>query len=136
MHAMSDGNDHQSAADAQNATMGFVTDYMHQAETSLAAGDNNSAMFLFGIAMHPVMDYSSPAHTDPQGNPIPWCGMWGGCSNTRQHGGDSDIWVIHNNHWSIEDVASLNKHPEVQTFENLAMRNWFEALTGRHCDCQ
>jgi hypothetical protein len=129
MHAMSDGKAQQTAQDAQNATMNFINQQMQGAQEVFDSGDTSDAMFLFGISMHPVMDYSSPAHTNPRGNPIPWCGLFGSCSHTFQHGGDSDSW----NPWTIEDVAHLNTDPTAQAFESMAIRNWFQQLTGRTC---
>ena len=128
MHAMSNGNANQSPSDAQNQTAQFVADQMNNAVNVYNSGGNDSAMFLFGLAMHPLMDLTSPAHTDQNGNPIPWCGIapWS-CSQLSQHG-DSP--------WSIEDLSHLNANPEVQELENIIIRNWFEALTGQtlHCD--
>jgi RHS repeat-associated protein len=130
MHAMSDGDTGQTAADAQSATRQFIAQSMSDATRGLDDGFRNVAMWNFGVAMHPVMDYSSPAHTDRHGDPIPWCGLTGGCSNTRKHGGDSDPpW----NPLSIENLKHLNANPAIQDFETMAIRNWFQELTGATC---
>ena len=87
------------------------------------AGAEGQAMFAFGMAMHPLMDVTSPAHTDPNGNPIPWCGCspWS-CSNLWQHGPLPT---------SIERVPNLNARPEIQELDNSIIRGWFQLLTGR-----
>lgn len=127
MHAMSDGTTNQSTSSAQNQTAAFIAAQMHVATNQMNAGATSQAMFTFGIAMHPVMDIMSPAHTDPNGNPIPWCGFapWS-CSNLSQHG---------NSPWSIEDLNHLNAHPDAQELENFMIRNWFQALTGKNLNC-
>ena len=134
MHAMSNGTANQSAADAQDAAAGFTGSEMHDAQSVYDAGGISQSMFIFGVAMHPVMDQTSPAHTDyGTGNPRAWCGMFGSCSNTLEHGGDTDSpsWA-----GSIEDVAHLNGNPEVQELENFLIRTWYHTLTGRGCNCR
>jgi RHS repeat-associated protein len=131
IHAMSNGTAHQSAANAQQQTASFIATQMVVATNQYNAGAMSQAMFTFGVAMHPMMDMTSPAHTDPNGRPIPWCGMMGSCSNTSQHGGDS--WYPQP--FTIEDVAHLNANPEIQELETFLLRTWFEMLTGRHLDC-
>lgn len=88
------------------------------------------ALFLFGVAIHPLMDMTSPAHTDANGNPIPWCGDLG-CSGNRkqvlQHSPNESI--------GHETVRDLNANPEVQRRENLIIRNWYESVTGQKLDC-
>lgn len=37
--------------------------------------------------------------------------------------------------WSVEDLNHLSAHPEVQELENLMVRNWFQALTGKKLNC-
>lgn len=127
MHSMSDGNAKQTSAAAANARDQFIASEMHDAQTTLNAGGWAQAMFLFGVAMHPVMDQTSPAHTDPQGNPIPWCGLapWS-CSDVFAHG-DSP--------WSVEDLNHLNSQPEVQQLENFLIRSWYQILTGEKLKC-
>jgi RHS repeat-associated protein len=127
MHSMSNGSADQSPADAQNQISQFVGEQMNNAREVYNAGGNDQSMFLFGLAMHPVMDQTSPAHTDSNGNPIPWCGLapWS-CSQLSEHG-DSP--------WSIEDLDHLNRDPEAQELENFLIRNWFQALTGKKLEC-
>lgn len=127
VHSMRDGNAGQGPAVAQQLRDQFIASQMHDAQEVLNAGGRDQAMFIFGVAMHPVMDMTSPAHTDPQGNPIPWCGFapWS-CSNLSQHG-DSP--------WSIEDLNHLDSHPETQELENFLIRNWYQTLTGKPLNC-
>jgi hypothetical protein len=132
MHSMSDGNGSEGPNLAKYERDRFVQQQMSNAQTVLNAGGRSQAMFIFGVAMHPLMDMTSPAHTDAQGNPIPWCGLTGGCSQTHLHGGDSYKYP---NPMSIEDVSHLNTNPYIQQMENLIMQSWFEALTGKKLDC-
>jgi uncharacterized protein RhaS with RHS repeats len=127
MHAMSDGTANQSPSAAQNQTASFVAANMKVANSQYKAGATSQAMFTFGLAMHPLMDVTSPAHTDQNGNPIPWCGTNpASCSQWSKHGD----WPT-----SIEDLKHLNAHPEVQESENFIIRNWFQALTGKKLSC-
>ncbi len=84
---MRNGTANQSVSSAQNQTASFIGTQMRVAERQMDAGATSEAMFMFGVAMHPVIEMMSPAHTDPNGNPIPWCGFapWS-CSNLLQHG--------------------------------------------------
>ena len=106
----------------------FVSDEMAGATSVYNAGGNTQAMFLFGLAMHPLMDMTSPAHTDQNGNPIPWCGLNPfSCSQLRLHG---DVPLT-----SIENLSHLNADPSVQERENLLIRNAFQSLTGTKLNC-
>ena len=106
---------------------------MRFAANAAQAGGSDQALFDFGAAMHPLMDMTSPAHTDyATGEPRPWCGVFGSCSNTFDHGGDSDA----PNPWSIEDLDALNSRPDVQDAENDIIRRYYHDLTGRGCHCK
>jgi hypothetical protein len=127
MHAMSDGTANQSVTAAQQQTAAFIWAEMGSAANEMSAGANDQAMFTFGLAMHPVMDVTSPAHTDANGNPIPWCGMSvGSCSHLLEHG-PSPL--------SIEDLKHLNASPNVQDTENFLIRTFFQSLTGKRLPC-
>ena len=76
------------------------------------------------------MDGTSPAHMDPQGNPIPWCGYLGcggidGLKQVNQHSG-YDIT-------GIERVQDLTV--PIQQNNTRMIRNWYQALTGQSLDC-
>jgi RHS repeat-associated protein len=60
----------QSSADAIAATHAFESQMIAAAQAAAAAGDRQSALQYLAQAMHPMMDSSSPAHTDDNGNPI------------------------------------------------------------------
>ncbi len=132
MHSMSNGNIAQTPDAAITQRDQYIAAQMTIATNQLRAGQSDQALFTFGAGMHPVMDMTSPAHTDANGNPIPWCGLFGGCSNSHLHGGDSDSpnWL-----GSIENVEHLNANPHVQEQENALIRARYRALTGRGCSC-
>jgi hypothetical protein len=90
-------------------------------------------MFTFGFAMHPLMDQTSPAHTDPNGNALAWCGPFGWCSDRRLHGDDEMAGVP--NPFTLEGVDELNQLPEVQQAENVILRFYFQKLSGRKLNC-
>jgi len=62
----------QSVAEAQKLMCQFVKDKLNQYRAALAAGDTYAAYFALGQALHPVMDYTSPAHRGWQvwANPV------------------------------------------------------------------
>jgi RHS repeat-associated protein len=129
MHSMRNGssNPPQSAADAISMRDQFVATQFQNATNQMHQGNQDQALFDLGFALHPLMDMTSPAHTDLQGNPIPWCGLapWS-CSQLSQHG-DGDH--------SLENVGALNAHPEVQERENGIIRKYYETLTGHKLGC-
>jgi hypothetical protein len=125
MHAMSNGDSGQLPPDARNAAAAFTATEMQDARTLYdTPGGESAAMYVFGLAMHPVMDETSPAHTNYQnGNPIPWCGPSPfGCSQIFEHGDFPS---------SVEDLDALNHNPEAQELANVIIRYWFHVLTGR-----
>lgn len=132
MHSMRDGALNQTPAAALAQRDQYIAATMTVATNQLQAGQSDQALFTFGAAMHPIMDMTSPAHTDADGNPIAWCSAFTGCSQTLDHGGDSDPG---NNPLSIENVAHLNANPHVQELENALIRARYRALTGRGCNC-
>jgi hypothetical protein len=68
----------QSPAEAKQQAQDFITTDEQLAKsvqkgTPAKASDiNDKSLSLFGNAGHTVMDSTSPAHVDPQGNPLPW----------------------------------------------------------------
>ncbi len=123
----------QSAEAANLGRNSFMHGQLMTARSQWNAGARNQAMFTFGVAMHAPMDWTSPAHTDNQGNPIPWCGMGGcgpGTQSVFEHSADGFPW------WGgRERVADLNAHPELQEVNNLIIRHWYEQLTGQKLQC-
>ena len=75
----------QTVADAVTARDNFITTTIAQARTAAEANDVPTALRLLGEALHPVMDYSSPMHTDGNGEPRMWRGLvrdgWGHSPN-------------------------------------------------------
>lgn len=129
MHSMTNGssNPPQTAADMAQQRDQFVATQTANAANELQQGNEDQALFDFGYAMHPLMDATSPAHVDPQGNPIPWCGLNPvGCSQFSQHGDTP---------WSKENLKALNARPDVQQRMNGIIRSYYESLTGRKLKC-
>jgi hypothetical protein len=68
----------EKPADAKEKTQNFVKTEEHEAQvdqkgTPTNASDiNDKSLSAFGEAAHTVADGTSPAHVDPQGNPLPW----------------------------------------------------------------
>jgi hypothetical protein len=67
----------QSPSDATKARDQFVAEKLLQAKQSVQKDcDQGEALRLFGEAAHPMMDSSSPEHTDKSGNPRVWNPAW------------------------------------------------------------
>jgi len=139
MHSMRDGtNPSQSAEDAINLRNQFIVDRMVAAQNAWGKGQTNNALSDFGEAIHPVMDSTSPAHTDNQGNPLPWCGL-GGCSGSRSNvvghvGAYVEDELLGGGSFG-ESAGYLSAHPERQQAANTLIRSAFEIMTGLHLDC-
>jgi hypothetical protein len=71
MHAMTDMTTDQSVEDAQKQMWGFVFDNLHCYNEYLNVGDQKSACYYLGFAMHPIMDSTCPVH-----NWHEWGGTW------------------------------------------------------------
>jgi RHS repeat-associated protein len=74
MHSMREKG--QKTEDAIKLRNDFVADRLKQARDANKSGDRNKALKLLGEAMHPIMDISSPMHTDNNGNPKIWNPLW------------------------------------------------------------
>jgi hypothetical protein len=82
----SEGNSYQHSmrapsenpADAKQKANDFIGDEEHLAQgyqkatPADASKINDRLLGMFGNAAHTVADGTSPAHVDPQGNPLPW----------------------------------------------------------------
>jgi RHS repeat-associated protein len=66
----------QSTQDAIRMRDQFVDDTLDAARSLAKAGNGNAALDKLGEACHPIMDSSSPMHTDPFGNPRTWNPLW------------------------------------------------------------
>ena len=131
-HSMSDGTVGETAEHAVAQRNQFVNDNLMAAQRAYQAGDINGAMNSFGVAMHPVMDYTSPAHTDAQNNPIPWCG-YGGCGTWPT--GEGQVLQHSAKNVTGETTGLLNAHPEYQRTANSLIRIAYEIMSGRSLDC-
>jgi len=129
MHMMRNGDDpNQTTQQVQDLAAAFTAGNLQVAAKQLNAGVRSQAMFSFGLAMHPLMDQTSPAHTDANGNALAWCGLGGWCSDRRLHGDDS-------NPLTLEGVNELNRLPGVQQAMNITIRSYFQQLSGRKLHC-
>jgi hypothetical protein len=134
---MSDGTVNQSAPDAIAQRDRFVQQNLDKAEGEYQAGNKTAALQDFGVAMHPVMDSTSPAHTDAEGNPIPWCG-YSGCGGSWLHPSEKLAQVNQHSAYDvsgIERVQDLSAHPEIQDRANTLIRHAYEKMTGLLLTC-
>ncbi len=70
MHGMRAPNERPETATAKADQ--FVGSMLRLARTEAAQGQSEAALRDLGIAMHTVMDETSPYHRDTGGNPLPW----------------------------------------------------------------
>jgi len=83
MHAMRSPN--QSAEDAAGLTVTFIMQKVAAYKTLLSQGKTDKAYEALGMAMHPLMDNTSPSHYDYQGwNLIPLIDIGVHKSNERE----------------------------------------------------
>lgn len=66
----------QSIADAEANRDRFIRQALGEARTMNQRGDRAGALRRYGEACHPIMDWSSPEHTDAQGHPKVWNPLW------------------------------------------------------------
>lgn len=83
MHAMA--QDGQSSKDAISAQGDFVGETLVSAQAAADAGNRTQALTLLGEAIHPVMDSSSPQHTNADGSPKEWKGVIGSLMKGQRH---------------------------------------------------
>lgn len=129
----------QQAIDGRNQ---IIADYMEKSQYWYSQGRDQDAYFDMAIAIHAIMDMTSPAHTDPQGNPYTWCGKRG-CpgdstlgsifklrrNNARKHS-PTDIPGD-----GIENLPYLNKHPQYYEPNDEGIRLVYEFMTGKPLNC-
>ncbi len=68
MHEMTNRDTRQPASEADKLANDFVAIYWQKGQAALAAGDTYTAFKDLGIAIHPLQDATSPAHSGWQ----PW----------------------------------------------------------------
>lgn len=54
----------------------FINQAIEDARRFARTGNRNAALDRLGEACHPIMDSSSPMHTNPDGTPRTWNPMW------------------------------------------------------------
>ena len=97
-HAMSNGqsNPPQSAEEASNKMWDYVATMMGGASATLGPNGqfNSVSLAYLGDAIHTVEDYTSPMHTSPSGEPLPWYGAsHGGFQHWQGENSPSDSWA-------------------------------------------
>ena len=75
----------QSVESDKADTERFIGIAMSNAGILEAAGNHQGAMKSLAMAMHAVMDATSPAHRNAKGEPVPW-NLWDGRGAWRAHG--------------------------------------------------
>jgi RHS repeat-associated protein len=66
----------QAAGEAIVARDNFIDGRIALARSQAQQGDREAALNTLGEALHPIMDASSPQHTDREGSPRVWEGPW------------------------------------------------------------
>jgi RHS repeat-associated protein len=66
----------QKPEDAISARDTFIKETLEKAKKAANSGECDEAMDLLGQALHPIMDSTSPMHTDSSGNPKVWNPLW------------------------------------------------------------
>lgn len=69
----------------------FVSERLNLAHKMWLGCHREWALWFLGEAMHPVMDSSSPMHTDSKGNPKIWNPLWPFGHSPNEHIG-SETW--------------------------------------------
>nr|WP_223629349.1 RHS repeat-associated core domain-containing protein [Thermomonas beijingensis] len=84
-HKHSMAQEGQSGADAIKQRDSFIGKTMVAARGAADQGDRQGALKLLGQALHPVMDSSSPEHTNSDGTPKEWKGAVGSTLDGQRH---------------------------------------------------
>jgi RHS repeat-associated protein len=88
MHGMADKSSGQSPAAAKAQGNEYVKNCLAIARELADQGKTEQAQFVFGAAMHSIMDSYSPEHTDENGEPVPWS-----LSGFFHHGWGDNSWL-------------------------------------------
>jgi RHS repeat-associated protein len=133
-----DGTKGQSAEEALEYRNMFIAGTLGAAQHAWNGGQTNNALDLFGQAIHPVMDSTSPYHTtndgDPyHGSPIPWCGD-SGCKGNRPNVLGHIAGLGSSPNYG-ESAQYLSAHPIHQQLANDLIRSAFQIMTGMHLNC-
>jgi uncharacterized protein RhaS with RHS repeats len=103
----------QTVEDAIKERDKFIKDKFDECKRANDAGKRNEALRLLGEALHPIMDASSPMHTDEKGNPKEWNPWhpWGHSPN--DHIGNETVSDITKSIYEQQDKAILDAYQKV-----------------------
>ena len=127
----------ESADDGISRRNDFIANELDTARLAWDSGDTDYALNQLGWGLHPVMDFTSPAHTDSQGEPITWCSPIG-CKGNRVHspGGilQAAAFAAGLGPIGIENVWDIT--PEIYALEDQAIRDAYQFVTGISLNCK
>jgi RHS repeat-associated protein len=117
-HAMSNGQSDppQSAGEASNKMWDYVATMMGGASATLGSNGqfNSVSLAYLGDAIHTVEDYTSPMHTSPSGDPLPWYGAsHGGFRHWQGENSPSDSWAGFGQAVRLTMAAFMQVNPEL-----------------------
>ena len=113
----------QSVADAVSRRNAWISEELKFAREDYGLGNTSNALTEFGQGIHTVMDQTSPAHTDANGDPITWC-YPAGCL-------DNDNFGKHPFSEGVSDITQA-----IYDIEDQALRDAFFFMTGRKLSCR
>ena len=126
---------YQSVADAINGRNAIYIQEMGFANTAWAQGNMSGALYDLAIAIHAMMDMTSPAHMDSKG-PIMWCGITG-CNSSQDPSGRSKGNVVQ--HTAIDELSGIeakkNLTNAIYGLNDDMIRNSFSYMTGVTLQC-
>ncbi len=118
------GQSAQQAIDARNQ---IIADYLNNAQFMYQHGRTKDAYWDFAVAIHVLMDMTSPAHTDNNGNPYTWYGATDPRSQAWKHS-PTDLTGIETVHDLTDSIYALNDD---------GIRTAYEYMTGKSlCACK
>lgn len=124
-HSM--GMPEQNAQQAIDGRNKIIADYLNRAKSQYEAGRMANAYWEFAVAIHVIMDMTSPAHTDGNGNPYTWYGATDKRSQAWKHS-PTDLTGIETVHDLTDAIYSLNDD---------GIRTAYRYMTGKSlCGCQ
>lgn len=117
----------QTAQEAIDARNQIIADYLNRAELQYENGRTANAYWDFAVAIHVLMDMTSPAHTDGNGNPYTWYGWSDPRSKAWRHS-PNDITGIER----VQDIT-----PSVYSLDDDGIRTAYQFMTGKAlCNCK
>lgn len=113
MHSMREEN--ENAIDAMRRRDEFIDGVLTDAKRFADEGHRNEALDRLGEACHPIMDSSSPMHTNPDGTPMAWNPRW-------PFGHSPNEWI------GNETIQNLT--PEILDSQTKLLNNAFKKVFG------